>query len=44
LQHPDHAVQQVAAMLNFPDQSSFGKFFKKQTGASPNAYRKGQKV
>ena len=44
LQHPDYAVQQVSAMLNFPDQSTFGKFFKKQTGASPNAYRKGQKV
>jgi AraC-like DNA-binding protein len=41
LQHPDYSVQQVSLMLNFPDQSAFGKFFKKETGLSPTAYRKG---
>jgi AraC-like DNA-binding protein len=32
-------VQQIADILNFPDPSSFGKFFKKQTGLSPFKYR-----
>lgn len=33
-------VQQVAYALNFPNQSSFGKFFKHLTGQSPTAYQK----
>ncbi|MDR1601404.1 MAG: helix-turn-helix domain-containing protein [Tannerella sp.] len=33
-------VQQVANELNFPDQSTFGKFFKKHAGMSPMAFRK----
>ncbi len=41
LQNPDLSVQQVANELSFPDQSSFGKFFKKQVGISPSVYRKG---
>lgn len=32
-------VAQVAAQLNFSDQSFFGKFFKKNTGFSPSVYR-----
>jgi len=32
-------VQQISNILNFPDPSSFGKFFKKQTGDSPLRYR-----
>lgn len=32
-------VQQIAEALYFPDPSSFGKFFKKQTGLSPFKYR-----
>lgn len=32
-------IQQVADQLNFSDQSSFGKFFKKQCGISPLNYR-----
>lgn len=32
-------VQQIAYELNFPNQSFFGKFFKKHTGMSPGAYR-----
>jgi AraC-like DNA-binding protein len=44
LQHPDYSVQQVSLLLNFPDQSSFGKFFKKETGQSPTEYRKGNAV
>lgn len=33
-------VQQVADILNFSDQSSFGKFFKKQAGMSPGEFKK----
>lgn len=37
----DHelTLQQIADLLNFSDQSAFGKFFKKNTGMSPMAYR-----
>jgi len=40
LKSPRINVQQVADKLNFPDQSTFGKFFKKHTGISPMAFRK----
>lgn len=33
-------IQQVAYNLNFPSQSVFGKYFKKETGISPKAYTK----
>lgn len=33
-------VQQIADQLNFSDQSTFGKFFKKYHGISPAEYRK----
>jgi AraC-like DNA-binding protein len=32
-------VQQVAYDLNFPNQSSFGKYFKHQTGMSPSEFQ-----
>ena len=35
------SVQQISQVLLFPDQSSFGRFFKKSVGVSPNKYRKG---
>lgn len=34
-------IQQVAYALNFPTQSSFGKYFKHLTGMSPSEYIKG---
>lgn len=40
LRTPRTSVQQVASILNFPDQSTFGKFFKKHVGVSPLEYRK----
>jgi len=40
LKSPRVNVQQVANKLNFPDQSTFGKFFKKHTGISPMTFRK----
>jgi AraC-like DNA-binding protein len=33
-------VQQIADLLNFSDQSTFGKFFKKYHGISPAEYRR----
>lgn len=35
-------IQQIADYLNFSDQSTFGKFFKKYQGVSPVEYRRSQ--
>lgn len=40
LKSPRINVQRVSDELNFPDQSTFGKFFKKHAGISPMAFRK----
>ncbi|MDR1602548.1 MAG: helix-turn-helix domain-containing protein [Tannerella sp.] len=40
LKMPRTTIQKVADDLNFPDQSAFGKFFRKHTGFSPLAFRK----
>ncbi|MDY3070465.1 MAG: helix-turn-helix domain-containing protein [Parabacteroides sp.] len=40
LKTPDITVQRVADLLNFSDQSTFGKFFKKHVGLSPMEFRK----
>lgn len=34
-------IQQIAMELNFPNQSFFGKYFKRMTGISPKEYREG---
>jgi AraC-like DNA-binding protein len=39
LRKPNSTVQQVADELNFGDQSSFGKFFKKHTEMTPREYK-----
>jgi AraC-like DNA-binding protein len=41
LKMPYISVQEVANRLHFPDQSTFGKFFKKHTGQSPVTFQKG---
>lgn len=38
-----YSIQQVADMLNFSDQSAFGKFFKRIMGISPKAFREGRR-
>lgn len=40
LHYSQMSVQEVAYHLNFPTQSSFGKFFKQKTGFSPMQYVK----
>ncbi len=37
---PHSSIQEVAYSLNFSDQSTFGKFFKKSLGISPLVYRR----
>lgn len=39
LRNPEVTIQQIADHLNFSDQSSFGKFFKRNLGMSPLEYR-----
>lgn len=36
----DLTLKEISDKLNFPDQSSFGRFFKNNTGQSPKEYRK----
>ena len=38
LRLPGASIKETAERLNFADQSSFGKFFKKETGLSPKKY------
>ena len=40
LRFSEKNIQQVAYALNFPTQSSFGKYFKHLTGMSPTEYQK----
>lgn len=39
LRNHEVSIAQIADEIHFPDQSSFGKYFKKQTGLSPSEYR-----
>ncbi len=39
LMDPKLSIAQIAQELRFPDQSFFGKYFKKHVGLSPSAYR-----
>ncbi len=39
LQSSEMTIQQIATSLNFPNQSFFGKYFKRATGLSPKQYR-----
>lgn len=39
LRTPETTIQQISDKLNFSDQASFGKFFKKHTGISPKKYK-----
>lgn len=39
LKSTDLSIQEIASKLCFPDQSFFGRYFKKHTGVSPLKYR-----
>jgi AraC-like DNA-binding protein len=39
LEKPGYTIAQVADLLNFSDQSFFGKYFKRLTGISPKAFK-----
>lgn len=39
LRNPELTLQQIAEILSFSDQSSFGKFFRKHSGMTPMKYR-----
>ena len=40
LKSGQYTVQQVSELLNFPNQSFFGTYFKQATGHSPKAYQR----
>ena len=40
MRQSDITIKEISNKLNFPDQSSFGRFFKSNTGLSPKEYRK----
>ena len=39
LKYSDMSVQEIAYALNFPNQSFFGSYFKRNTGMSPSHYK-----
>lgn len=41
LEKPENTIAQVAHLLNFSDQSFFGKYFKRVTGISPKEFKSG---
>ena len=40
LKSTQRSIQEIADELNFPNASYFGTFFRKQTGMSPQRYRR----
>lgn len=36
----DKSIKEISDLLNFPDQSTFGRYFKHKLGVSPKEYRK----
>ena len=41
LRYSDLPVKEIVTRLNFPNQTTFYRFFKIQTGQTPTEYRKG---
>ena len=44
LRDSSKSIKQIAAMMGFKNQSHFGRFFRQQTGMSPQQYREGKKT
>jgi len=43
LRDSSKSIKQIAAIMGFKNQSHFGRFFRQQTGLSPQQYREGKK-
>ena len=41
MKQSDLTLKEISDRLHFPDQSSFGRFFKSNTAQSPKEFRKG---
>ena len=39
LKHSDMMICEISERLNFPEPTAFNRYFKKQTGVTPLAYR-----
>lgn len=39
LENSDKSIKEIAELLHFPDQSTFGRYFKQREGCSPSEYR-----
>ena len=39
LENSDMSLKQISDQLSFPDQSTFGRYFKQREGCSPSEYR-----
>ncbi len=44
LRHSDMPVYDISERLNFPNPSFFNRYFKRETGETPLAYRKGEMI
>lgn len=44
LRDSSKSVKQIAALMGFKNQSHFGRFFRQQTGVSPQQYREGKTI
>jgi len=44
LRDSSKSIKQIAAMMGFKNQSHFGRFFRQQTGVSPQQYREGKSI
>ena len=44
LRDSSKSIKQIAAMMGFKNQSHFGRFFRQQTGVSPQQYREGKTI
>lgn len=44
LRDSSKSIKQIAAILGFKNQSHFGRFFRMQTGVSPQQYREGKTI
>ncbi|MDE6161534.1 MAG: helix-turn-helix domain-containing protein, partial [Muribaculaceae bacterium] len=44
LDRPDMSIKEIAATLNFSNQSFFGRYFKQHTGMAPGRYRRNKEL